>query len=118
MTTPPEAPDAPSTEAAPSWETLRKTATAELCAEGRLDGSPRGPLRLERWWVRAAGEELLRISRYDPDGRLARGPVYVNEAEMIGLLDAAWQAGVLSDFFKRQLFHLVARRFEEDAPAT
>ena len=91
----------------------RRIAGAELCAEGRLRGSQGRDLRLERWWVRAAREELLRFSSYGPDGRRSAGPLYLNEAELIGMLDAGWGEGVFSDFFKRQLFELVARRFEE-----
>lgn len=100
------------TGGAGGWAVLRKTAGAELCAEGRVEGLGGRDLRLERWWVRAAGEELLRTSLYEPDGRRSSKPLYLSEAELIGMLDAGWQADVFSDFFKRQLFALVARRFE------
>ncbi len=103
--------------AAAGWQVLRKTATAELCAEGRLgdgagEGSASRDLRLERWWVRSAREELLRLSEYDPQGRRARGPLYLSEADLVGMLAVAWDAGVLSDFAKRQLYLLVANRAE------
>ncbi len=94
------------------WAMLRRIAGAELCAEGRVEGSGGRDLRLERWWVRAAGEELLRTSAYEPGGRRSSKPLYVSEAELIGMLDAGWQSDVFSDFFKRQLFELVARRFD------
>ena len=102
---------------AAGWQVLRKTATAELCAEARLGdgaGAPAGrDLRLERWWVRSERDELLRLSEYDPQGRRARGPLYLSEADLVGVLSAAWDAGVLSGFAKRQLFMLVANRAEE-----
>ncbi len=97
-----------------AWQAIRKTAGAELCVEGRLRGAHGRDLRLERWWVRAAGEELLRFSAYDGDGRRSASPLYLSEAELIGMLDAGWGAGAFTDFFKRQLFQLVARRFEEE----
>ena len=96
------------------WQALRTAAGAELCAEGRLRSAEGRDLRLERWWLRAAGEELLRLSAYEPGGRRSSKPLYLSEAELVGLLDAGWAAGAFSDFFKRQLFELVARRFEED----
>ena len=92
-------------------QAIRKTAGAELCVEGRLRGDR--DLRLERWWVRAAGEELLRFSAYDGDGRRSASPLYLSEVELIGMLDAGWGAGAFTDFFKRQCFELVARRFDE-----
>ena len=105
----PSAPSAPAPRVA-----RRKTATAELCAEGRLgDGGAGRDIRLERWWVRSARDELLRLSAYDAEGRRTRGPLYLSEAELIGVLDAAWEGGVLSDFAKRQLFMLVANRAQE-----
>ena len=30
------------------------------------------------------------------------------------MLDAGWGAGAFTNFFKRQLFELVARRFDEE----
>ena len=105
----PTAPTAPA-----AWAASRKTATAELCAEGRLGDDDAGrDIRLDRWWVRSARDELLRLSNYDAEGRRTRGPLYLSEAELIGMLDAAWGAGVLSDFAKRQLFMLVVNRAEE-----
>lgn len=96
-----------------AWTALRRTASAELCAEGRIDDAAGRDLRLERWWVRAARDELLRFSAYEADGRRSSRPLYLSEADLIGMLDAAWQANVLSDFFKRQMFQLIARRFED-----
>ena len=58
----PTAPTAPAACAA-----LRKTTTAELCAEGRLGDDDAGrDIRLERWWVRSARDELLRLSASPP----------------------------------------------------
>ena len=105
--------------AAQPWQALRKTAlrktsTAELCADGRLtDGG--ADVRLERWWVRERRDELLRLSHYEAGGQRSSKPLYLSEAELVGVLDAAWEAGVFSDFFKRQLFMLVANRFEGEA---
>ena len=75
MTT--EGPTAPA-----AWAALRKTATVELCAEGRLgDDNAERDIRLERWWVRSARDELLRLSTYDAEGRRTRGPLLPQRSE-------------------------------------
>ena len=102
----------PGADQARGWQALRTVDGAELCAEGRLPRAEGGDVRLERWWVQERQDELLRLSAYGVDDTPAAEPSYLSEAELIGVLDAAWEGGVLSDFFKRQLFMLVANRFD------
>ena len=64
--------------------------------------------------ARGGREELLRFSAYEGDGHRSARPLYLSEAELIGMLDAGWGAGRLHELFKRQLFELVARRFDEE----
>ena len=84
-----------------------------LCGEAHIT-SIGGEAFLQRAWVQAEGRELLRIGREAAGETPPPTAQMVSEAELIGLLDEAWRAGLFSDFFKRQLFHQVMRRYEEE----
>ena len=93
---------------------LRKTPHAELCAEARLPryGSE-DELRLERVWLKRERYEALRFTAWR-HGRFIPRPAHLTEPELIALLDRGLEGGVFSDFFRRQLFLLVARQFSEE----
>jgi len=84
-----------------------------LCGEARVT-SIGGEAYLQRAWVQAEGRELLRVGREAAGETPPPVAQMVSEAELIGLLDEAWRGGLFSDFFKRQLFHQVMRRYEEE----
>ena len=92
-----------------TWTALRKTPYAELCAEACLtrDGSD-DEVRLERLRLRGDRYEALRFTVWRSRRCIPR-PAHLTEPELIALLEK----GVFSDFFRRQLFLLVARQFSD-----
>lgn len=83
-----------------------------LCGEVSVT-SIAGEAFLQRAWSPAEGRELLRFTREAAGDAPPAEADLISEAELLGLVEAAWEAGLLSDFFKRQLFHQVMRRYEE-----
>jgi hypothetical protein len=86
-----------------------------LCAQASLsrEGSD-DELRLERVWLKRDRYEALRFTVWR-GGRFIPGPAHLTEPELIALLERGLEGGVFSDFFRRQLFLLVARQFSEEA---
>lgn len=98
-----------------TWVALRKTPHAELCAQACLSrDNSNDELRLERLWLKREGYEALRFTVWR-SGRFIPGPARLTEPELIALLEKGLESDVFSDFFRRQLFLLVARQFSEDA---
>ena len=97
-----------------TWTALRKTPHAELCAEARLprDGSD-DEVRLERLWLKGERYEALRFTAWRR-GRFIPRPAHLTEPELVALLDRGLAGCVFSDFFRRQLFLLVARHFSQE----
>ena len=58
--------------------------------------------RLERLHIEAAGGEALRISAWS-QGELSKGPLVLEESELVALLHLAVQRGVLSQGFVSSL---------------
>ncbi|MDA1009997.1 MAG: hypothetical protein O2888_00825 [Chloroflexi bacterium] len=84
----------------------------EICGAVAVE-SAAGAATAQRWWSHQAQAELLRFGRRTVEEAPTPAEL-VSESDLIGLLDAAWGDGLLSDFAKRQLFHLMMRRYEED----
>jgi hypothetical protein len=68
-----------------------------------------GKASLEQRWDEARREQVLRLHRADGQG----DGEWVTEGELLGLLELAWDGALVSDFFRRQLFHLVMRKYNE-----
>ena len=85
----------------------------ELCGEVAVD-SFAGIAYVQKWWSHREQAELLRFGRVAADHGVPREDDLVSDAELVGLLDSAWTSGVLSDFAKRQIFHMVMRQYEAD----
>lgn len=83
-----------------------------LCGEVGVT-SIGGEAYLQRAWSPVEGREMLRLGREAAGVTPPAEAQLISEAELLGLIDQAWDAGLLSDFFKRQLFHQVMRRYEE-----
>lgn len=88
----------------------------ELCGEIDLE-TIGGNAYLQRWWSPGAHAELLRFTRVASAEGAPPDEQLVSEAELVGLVDAAWSEGLLSEFLRRQLFYMVMRRYEEDPSA-
>jgi len=84
----------------------------EICDEARVGGLDGASV--QRWWSHREQAELLRFTRR-PVEQVPAHDELVTEAELVGLLDSAWDGGLLSDFAKRQLFQLMMRRYEADS---
>lgn len=85
----------------------------ELCVEVGVD-SFAGTAYVQRWWSHRERAELLRFGRVPAEGGPPREDELISDAQLVGLLDSAWTTGVLSDFARRQLFHMVLRHYEAD----
>ena len=72
-----------------------------------------GVATAQRWWSHQEQEELLRFGRRSID-QIPASDELIGESDLIGLLNAAWEGGLLSNFAKRQLFQLMMSRYEED----
>ncbi|MEX2376232.1 MAG: hypothetical protein WD942_11730 [Dehalococcoidia bacterium] len=84
----------------------------EICGAVAVD-SPAGIAMAQKWWSHREQEELLRFGRRPVD-QIPAADELIGETDLVGLLDAAWGEGLLSNFAKRQLFQLMMRRYEED----
>jgi len=73
-----------------------------------------GHAYVQRWWSPRAHAELLRFTRVPSIEGAPPDDELISEAELVALVDAAWGEGLLSEFLRRQLFHMVMRRYEED----
>lgn len=87
----------------------------ELCGEDAVD-SFAGTAYLQRWWSHREQAELLRFGRQPAEAAPPQEDELITDAH-VGLLESAWTSGVLSDFAKRQLFHMVLRQYEADPAA-
>ncbi|MGE3962190.1 MAG: hypothetical protein AB7F65_10975 [Dehalococcoidia bacterium] len=85
----------------------------ELCGEAGVE-SIAGTAYVQKWWSHREHAELLRFGRVAAEAGAPAEDELVSDAQLVGLLDSAWTNGVLSDFAKRQIFHMVMRQYEAD----
>lgn len=87
----------------------------ELCGIVTVE-SFGGAASLSKWWSHREHSEMLQFGREGTVPVLEERDL-ITEAELVGLLDSAWNAALLSAFARRQIFQLVMRHYDAEPGA-